>query len=156
MCVVLAGLELVHPAFADDAVPEPLTAVWVPLHGALLIGYALLVATLYRTSITTPARVTLVVFVLLNTAYLVVDGLVLGPHAPPDPAVTLLANATGALWCAALLTRAAATTVDRTALGLLILTWLSFAATAFGVPLIVSRAVAIATMAWLGSTPTAS
>ena len=93
----------------------------MPLHVALLVGYALLAGALYRTTASPLARAALVVFAVLNSAFLVVDGLVVGLRAPVDPAsadalwatpaVMLLANATGAAWCAALLALAAAAPV---------------------------------------------
>jgi hypothetical protein len=137
--------------------------VWVSLHVALLGGYAVLCALLW---LSTPsvrlARAALIAFGLANTLFLAIDGVVVGLRATIDPAATdalwsstavlLLADVTGALWCIALFALALAHVHrDRVVLGLLVLAWVAFvaSATALGITPLVSRALALGAAAWV-------
>jgi hypothetical protein len=144
-CVVLAVLELVHPASSDAGAAG---SMWVPLHVALIGGYGLLSWLLWRTG-TAVLRVALIVFVLANTALMASEGLMIGL-----PAGTLLGNVTGAAWSFALLSLAAALyplALDRVMAALLAMTWLVFVAGATPLEMspLLSRATAIVTAAWL-------
>src|SRR4051794_6992907 len=100
VCGALAILELAHP-------PTPQGSTWLPLHVALVCGYLGLISILWRTAQppNTPVRIALALFIVANTAFLALDGLAVGLGATPAPAAAdaLLANVTGAAWCAALL-----------------------------------------------------
>jgi len=119
--LALAALELAHPTFPGAAPSQAVAAVgawWLALHLALIVGYALLVSSLWSRS--RLARLALAVFVLCNTAFLAVDGLGVGLLASTDPGgadafwnsppVIALGDATGAAWAAALLLIAAQST----------------------------------------------
>ena len=136
LCVVLAGLEVLHPATAQDAQQQ----VWIGVHVALLVGYALLCVALWTSAPNALARASVAVFGVLNAAFLAIEGL--GVGAP----MLLLANVTGAAWSAALLTRVRE---SRVLTVLLAAAWVLFVAGAFGLPVIVSRVAAIGVMAWL-------
>ena len=89
---------------------------------------------------------------LANTIFLVLDGV----FAPADSVATnaLWGNVTGAAWCLVLLSLAAALSpaeLDRPTTLLLILTWVAFIASATPLPAgpLLSRAVAVASAAWL-------
>jgi len=140
-CILLALLELVHPASAGDAA----SGVWAPLHVALVIAYAALCTLLFLSTPSHLARAALVAFGLANTLFLAIDGL-LGLSSPP---VLLLADVVGALWCIALFALAAPQ-ADRLTLALLVLAWLAFVASAtpLGITPLVSRALALAAGAW--------
>jgi hypothetical protein len=174
----LAALELSHPVWADGSVARAVVAAgawWIPLHLLLIGGYVLLVWTLWPAraapdasreparliaafSLQRMARALLTLFALANTAFLAVDGPAIGILAPSDPSaaetlwtsplVTLLANASGAAWSAALLTLALALLEadSRLVVAGLALTWLTFVASAV-VPqaTAASRLVALAT-----------
>jgi len=152
LCSALAVLELAHP-------PSPAGSAWLPLHVALICGYVGLTWVLWRTAPRTHAMLgaALAVFVVANTAFLALDGLAIGLGATPAPAAAdaLLANLTGAAWCAALLGLAATLAPqphDRPRHILLVLTWLVFVASAtplLAVGSLLSRAMATATAAWL-------
>ncbi len=161
LCVALAVLELVHPAFSDGAVADAVTPLWLPLHLALMVGYALLAVLLWLTATTRLSRLAVVVFAVLNSVFLAIDGLVIGLRAPVDPgsadalwaspAATILADASGAMWCASLLALVAdrdRAPLSRAAMVLLALTWVTFVGAAFGVPVFVSRGLAVAVGAW--------
>jgi hypothetical protein len=130
--LALAVLELVHPTWSGANIAAGVAAsggTWVPLHVGLLLGYLVLTWRLWL-SVTPPAtpgshgqtlcgaaRVALVVFAALNSIFLAFDGIAVGllttsePAAADTlwsaPAVSLLANATGAIWSAAVLLVAA-------------------------------------------------
>ena len=142
VCVALAALELVHPPSAEGAADW-----WLPLHVALIAGYALLTWQLWQA--VPMARVLLAVFGVANAAFLAIEGVLVGVLA-----VTFLANATGAAWCLVLLVLAAEVYPaprERLTLALLALTWLVFVASAtpFVQGQLLSRAVTIVTAAWL-------
>jgi hypothetical protein len=133
--LALAVLELLHP-------PEVTAdAWWGVLHVLLIAGYALLVWSLWPLAV--GARVVVCVFATVNTAFLVVDGL-LSQTGPP---VDVLANVTGAAWCAALLAVAAARSSSPPPLrGALAIVWLTFVASSvLPVVGVASRAIALAT-----------
>jgi hypothetical protein len=138
-CLVLALLELVHPASEGGS-------VWVPLHVALLVAYAALCTLLWLSTPSHLARAALVAFGLANTLFLAIDGL-LGLSSTP---VQLLADVVGALWCLALFALAAQHG-DRPTFALLVLAWLAFVASAapLGITPLVSRALVLAAGAWL-------
>ena len=167
-CIVLALLELAHPAWAGSAVADGVVAAgsrWVPLHIGLLMGYAALCGLLWVSAPLGPAaRAALVVFGVANTAFLAIDGLAVGLTAPAAPgvadtlwsstAVTVLADVTGAAWCLTLLLLGAARAPrppDRYTAVLLALAWLAFIAsdTVVGLSPLVSRGLALAAGAWL-------
>jgi hypothetical protein len=110
--LLLGALELSHPARTDAATVGDW---WIPLHMLLIAGYAGLVWSLWGRS--TATRVTLIAFLIPNTAFLAVDGIAVGllASADPDsatavwqsPVVAALADLTGATWAAALLVQAA-------------------------------------------------
>jgi hypothetical protein len=112
--LLVGALELVHPSWTDSSVAEGVAAAgaaWIPLHLLLIAGYGLLVLMLWS-PVRLP-RVLLMLFLVANTAFLATDGLALGLLAQTDPAaadalwnapaVTVLADVTGACWAAALL-----------------------------------------------------
>jgi hypothetical protein len=117
--IVLGGLELVHPSWADGSVAEAVAAThgtWVPLHVALIVGFAALAWTLDVPR--RPVRVLEGAFVVCNAAYLAIDGVAVGLLAQRNPGaadalwnspgVTVLADLAGASWAATLLAVAAA------------------------------------------------
>lgn len=112
--LVLAILELSHPTWTGGSVSQAVLeagAWWIPLHVLLLLGYVGLALTLWPEN--TLSRALLAAFVVCNTAFLLVDGLVVGGLAASDPSaadsvwnspLTVgFGDLTGALWCAALL-----------------------------------------------------
>jgi hypothetical protein len=132
--LVLAALELIHPAevTADTS--------WVALHLLLIVGYVLLAWTLWPRALF--PRVLLCAFGASNAAYLTVEGVFL----QTGPPVTTLANATGAAWCAALLSVAATRMSVRWVPAALALVWLAFiASSVVGVGTLASRTLALGT-----------
>jgi hypothetical protein len=120
--IALAALELSHPAWSDGSVAQAVSAAgewWLPLHVLLMAGYGVLALVLWRRvaervgPVERAARWSAAVFGACNSAYLALDGLVVGVLARTDPGaadalwnsplVTLLADATGASWAATLL-----------------------------------------------------
>jgi hypothetical protein len=120
--IALAALELSHPAWADGSVAQAVSAAgewWLPLHVLLIAGYGVLALVLWRHvaervgPVERAAMSLAAVFGACNSAYLALDGLVVGVLARTDPnaadalwnspLVTLLADATGASWAATLL-----------------------------------------------------
>jgi len=114
--LALAVAELAHPTTTDESVSESIRAAgmwWLPLHLVLLIGYALLVAMLWRLTKSPLAHGALAGFAACNCLYLAVDGIAVGVLAQANPAVAdalwsaawvnILADATGATWAASLL-----------------------------------------------------
>jgi hypothetical protein len=101
--LALGVLQLIHPTWTGGS--------WIPLHALLLVGYIALALTLWPKNFLT--RVLLAAFVVCNTAFLLVDGIVVGSVAPSTPSAADsvwnspiaigLGDLTGALWCAALL-----------------------------------------------------
>ena len=170
LCAALALLELAHPTWPDGAVAQAVNAAggtWLPLHAALIVAYGLLTWRLWVSVRQPPpilARLALALFAMANTAFLAVDGVVVGLGAAREPVgvdqlwaslpVTLLADLTGATWCLALLSLDAARVaggLDRPFVGLLALTWLAFiaGATALPGPALLARGLAIAAAVWL-------
>jgi hypothetical protein len=136
-------LEVIHPVSSGGDVASA-GALWVPLHVALIVGYVLLVWLLWQVARAALPRIASVIFVLANTAFLVVDG-ILG-----RPGDAVLANLTGATWCLLLLALAASWyRPDRPVIVMFALTWLAFVAGVLQVSPLLSRVVAIATAAWL-------
>jgi hypothetical protein len=131
-------LQLTHPTWSDGSVAEAVVvagAWWIPLHVLLIVGYLALALTLWPPDAF--ARALLAAFLVCNTAFLAVDGVLVGSLASSDPSaadavwnspLTLgLADLTGALWCAALLAIAASrVAAPRTTLLLVALIWLAF------------------------------
>src|SRR5215471_9394737 len=74
---------MVHPAWASgNAMSQGVVAtgsLWLPLHIALLIAHALLWLSAPTNRV---ARTALLEFVLANTAFLAIGGLVVGVRAP--------------------------------------------------------------------------
>ena len=151
--MALAILELAHPVSAAGA-------VWLPLHILLTGGYGLLTWLLWQAAArgdrhrtaSAALRVALIGFVLANTIFLVLDGVVAAADSVGTNA--LWGNVTGATWCLVLLCLAAALSpaeLDRPTTLLLILTWVAFIASATPLPAgpLLSRAVAVASAAWL-------
>jgi hypothetical protein len=120
--IALAALELSHAAWADGSVAQAVSAAgewWLPLHVLLIAGYGVLALVLWRHvaervgPVERATRSLAAVFGACNSAYLALDGLVVGVLARTDPdaadalwnspLVTLLADATGASWAAILL-----------------------------------------------------
>jgi hypothetical protein len=117
--LALAALELAHPTWGGASAARAVAAFgtwWLILHVALIVGYALLVLTLWRVP-SHLGRLALAAFLVCNTAFLAVDGLAIGLLAPTEsatadalwnsPFVVALADATGATWAATLLILAA-------------------------------------------------
>ncbi len=116
--LALGVLQLTHPTWTDGSVSHAVVAAgawWIPLHVLLLVGYVALALTLWPETLgSRVCRALLVAFVVCNTAFLVIDGLVVGSLAGSNPSaadgvwncpLTVgLGDVTGALWCAALLT----------------------------------------------------
>lgn len=103
----------------------------MPLHGLLLVGYVGLVWCFWPQHWI--ARLLLAGFGVVNTAFLGLDGVVVGlSGARADeiwnsPLAIGLANLTGATWCAALLALAAARTrLSRMTSWLLLAVWVMF------------------------------
>jgi hypothetical protein len=132
---------------------------WLPLHGLLLIGYALLVARLWRLTRSPFAHAAFVGFAVCNSLYLAVDGIAVGVLAHADPAgadalwsaawVNVLADITGATWAASLLLLSLSFSREwpiRLGAGL---TWLAFVAAA--VPAIAGGAVSLSRIAAAGT-----
>jgi hypothetical protein len=156
--LAIGVLELVHPASPTAA------GRWIPLHGALIVGYGLLVASLWL-RLRVPAivsRLALGVFFTANFVFLAIDGVAVGLAAQSDassatalsssPLVETLANVTGAAWSLALLSVAATIQPigrSRILVGGLIVTWLSFVSSSYlpGAAL-ASRGAVVATGAW--------
>jgi hypothetical protein len=123
--IALAALEVSHPAWTDGAVAQAVTAAgawWIPLHLLLIVGYGLLALVLWHEigreaggRFRRAARALLAIFTLCNSAYLAVDGIAVGVLAQTDPnaadtlwnspLVTVLADASGATWAAALIVK---------------------------------------------------
>jgi len=163
--IALGALALSHPMWSDSDVAAAIRAAdgwWLPLHLLLIAGYAALVRLLWVSSVF--ARAMLVAFLVCNTAFLAVDGIGVGLLAATDPGeadrlwnsalVSALANLTGAMWAASLLSVAAAQLGEAktkvVTIGL-ILTWVLFLASvppASVLPLL-SRLAAAATGAWI-------
>jgi hypothetical protein len=131
-------LQLTHPTWSDGSVADAVLAAgawWIPLHVLLIAGYVALAVTLWPPRAF--GRALLVAFLVCNTAFLAVDGLVVGSLASSNPSaaddvwnspLTLgLADLTGALWCAALLAIATSrVAAPRTTLLLAAVIWLTF------------------------------
>ena len=165
IAILIAALAIAHPSSSADAVPASIAArlpAWLGIHAALLVAFPALAWRLGRHT-TRWAQAALTAFAVTNTAYITLDGLVVGVLATTDPAyasavwdsraLDLLANTVGALWAAALLLLAwtripggQSTTVSGIAVAL---TWLSFTATAIpgGLPPLASRLIAAAAAA---------
>ncbi|GAC1313783.1 MAG: hypothetical protein NVSMB2_02280 [Chloroflexota bacterium] len=168
VALLIAALALTHPALAAGAAGAPAAAIaargplWLATHTALLLAFLTFGWRLGRHT-TGSTQAALRLFAVANTAYLALDGLVVGALASSDPsraaavwnapALGILANAVGALWAAALLLLAwirlphsQRTMLSQVALAL---TWLCFAASAApgGVPPLASRFIAAATAA---------
>lgn len=161
----LAALELSHPTWSDGGVSPAVMAAggwWIPLHLLLVAGFAAMVRLLWVRA--TTARISLVTFLICNTAFLGLDGIGVGLLAPVDPGaadrlwisalVTALANLTGAAWAASLLGVAATHVRGSTNRAVTIglgLTWLTFVASAtpLAAPSLISRLAAAATGAWV-------
>jgi hypothetical protein len=114
--LALGSLQLSHPTWTDGAVSQAVAdagAWWIPLHVLLMLGYVLLALTLTLWPVDVVGTVGLAAFVVSNTAFLAVDGVVVGTLAatnPPaadavwnSPLTIGLGDVTGAPWCAALL-----------------------------------------------------
>jgi hypothetical protein len=158
--VAVAVLELSHPTWAGVSISDGVAAAgawWIPLHLLLIVGYGVLVWILWTPGVL--ARALLVLFVACSTAFLAVDGLVVGVLSQTDPAaadalwnnppVVALATLTGAAWAAALLATAAELYPSDQRRGVLVeytLTWATFVASGF-LPLAgaISRVLAVAT-----------
>jgi hypothetical protein len=142
--VALAALEALHPpTLGADVAPW---FGWIPLHVALLVGYAALVWLLWRIACGRLYRGALLAFGTLNTTYLLVDGIA----RSTSPLAAVLADATGAAWAAALLLLASSGAPRPVQVGAA-LTWLAFVGSAppLGLPVIASRTLALATAAGL-------
>jgi hypothetical protein len=124
-------------------------AWWIPLHVLLVVGYVALAWALWPAN--RIARVLMALFVVANTAFLTLDGVLVGYLTTVDPGqadtlwgspgVRVLADVTGATWCAALLAISGAyATVSKPLMVGLAITWLAFVAT--GVSWIVAVGVA--------------
>ena len=174
--IALAALEVSHPAWADGSVAQAVSAGgawWIPLHLLLIAGYGLLALVLWREiggeTGGRAARTLLAMFSLCNSAYLAVDGVAVGVLAQTDPTaadtlwnsplVTVLADATGASWAAALLVTGWSwhgTARGRVSTAGALVTWLIFLASAapaaatsvLASAALLSRSAAIATGAW--------
>jgi hypothetical protein len=156
--VALAALELLHPV-APGAEGAAWWG-WIPLHLGLLVGYTALAWLLWRVACGRFMRGALAAFGAVNTVYLLTDGVavgVLGRANPADaqvlwasPLVSVLADASGAIWAAALLLLAAAD-APRPVKAVCALTWLAFVASAqpVGLPIVAGRALALASGAAL-------
>jgi len=146
--LAIGVLELVHPASPTAA------GRWIPLHGALIVGYGLLVASLWL-RLRVPAivsRLALGVFFTANFVFLAIDGVAVGLAAQSDassatalsssPLVETLANVTGAATIQPI-------GRSRILVGGLIVTWLSFVSSSYlpGAAL-ASRGAVVATGAW--------
>jgi hypothetical protein len=167
--VCVAALELVHPSWADGAVSQAIASAgvwWIPLHVFLLLGYCLLVGVVLWPAASKGSapswwpRAMLAMFCIFNTAYLVLDGLIVpGVDAATadqiwnSPWLTGLANAVGATWAAALLVCAPGWLSARTARAVhigLAVTWLAFVAgAAFPATTLAGRFIALTTGAAL-------
>jgi hypothetical protein len=166
--LALSALELVHPAGSGDQAVLAAGGWWIPLHIALIVGYGLLVASLWLLvrrvggAFALVAGASLGLFLASNFLFLAIDGVGIGLAAPSDPTaanelwssplVVTVANVTGAAWSLALLAVAAALQpVARTRIGIggMTIIWLAFAASSL-VPgaALASRAAAVATGAW--------
>jgi hypothetical protein len=112
--LVVGALQLAHPSWSGGSISDAVLETgpwWVPLHVLLLVGYVALALTLWPDN--SLSRALLVAFVLCNTVFLIVDGLLVGNLAASNaaaadslwnsPATIALGDLTGALWCAALL-----------------------------------------------------
>jgi hypothetical protein len=157
--VLLAALELSHPAWSDGSITQAIASAggwWIPLHVLLALGYGLLVAVVLWQPPLCWSRPLLVTFCVVNTAYLGVDGLIVARVDPGTAEalwtsswVAALANAVGATWAAALL--ACALAFLRAAPGRsvhigLAATWLAFIAGAtFPAAALASRLIALTT-----------
>jgi hypothetical protein len=145
--VFVAALELSHPAWSDGAVTQAIASAgawWIPLHVLLLLAYCVLVGAVLWPAASTGLipgwwpRAMLAMFCIFNTAYLVLDGLIVARADPAtaegiwnSPWVTGLANAVGASWAAALLVCALGWLSARAGRAVhigLVLTWLAFIA----------------------------
>jgi hypothetical protein len=137
--LLLGALELSHPTWTDATAAGDW---WIPLHLLLIAGYAGLVWTLWGPSLV--PRVTLVAFLVFNTAFLAVDGVAVAVMAQTDPVaadtlwaspvVEALALMTGATWSAALLAKAATLSPYGRARGVhigLVLTWVTHVLSSF-------------------------
>jgi hypothetical protein len=158
--MALGVLELSHPTWSETSVSQGVSGAggwWIALHVLLILGDGVLVWMLWTSRIVN--QLVLSVFAASNTAFLAIDGLVVGLLSQSNPAaadavwgsaaVETLANITGAAWAAALLTTAAALNPsDQRRVGLFgsALTWAAFVASSV-VPFAaaVSRALALAT-----------
>jgi len=163
----LAALEVVHPGATGESVSETVRSAspwWVPLHVLLLLGYPLLVASLWRLTNSKAAHAVLAIFAACNSLYVAVDGIAVGMLAQADPTtadalwsttwVNVLGNVTGAAWAASLLLVALSLT-RRNDLAVRVgstVTWLAFVATTLpvsgGFAISLSRIPAVATGAW--------
>jgi hypothetical protein len=166
--LAVGALELVHPAgFGDQAVLAA-AGGWIALHVALIVGYGLLVVSLWSLLhgqagvFATCTRLALSLFFASNCLFLAIDGVGLGLAAQSAPAAAAalwtspvletLANVTGAAWALALVAVAAARQpVGRTPVAVagMAITWLTFVAGSYlpGATL-ASRGLAVATGAW--------
>jgi len=140
--LVLGILQLTHPTWADGEVAQAVAdagAWWIPLHLLLIAGYVALALTLWP--VHRVGRALLVAFLVCNTAFLALDGVVVGSLAPSNPSAadaawnspwtTTLADLTGALWCAALLSLAVGRSPQRQLIQLALLIWVAFVASLF-------------------------
>jgi hypothetical protein len=117
VAVLVAALELSHPSWSDGSVTQAIAtagAWWIPLHVLLALGYAAIVAVIWPRS-AGYTRWLLIGCAVLNTAYLLIDGIVVArlDAASADelwnsPWMAALANALGATWAAVLLSCALA------------------------------------------------
>jgi hypothetical protein len=189
--VIVAVLELSHPTWSDGSIAQAVVAAgawWIPLHLLLMAGFALVALLLADASgehagsagavaaqrfrlggavptqrFRTVTRMVLAIFVVCNTAYVLVDGVVVGFLASSDPAtadtwwksplLTVVADITGAAWAASLLLVAATLgpiQPRQFTFVALALTWLAFVASAppVSIPPLASRVIAVGSGAW--------
>jgi hypothetical protein len=158
---VLGILELTHPTWNDGSVSQAVAdsgGWWTPLHLMLIVGYLGLALTLWPD--TAVVRTLFVAFLVCNTVFLALDGVVVGSLAASNPAaadalwsspfVTGLADVSGALWCAALLALAATRTTEtastlqmRSTIALLAVVWMAFVASLLAPAAIVFGSIAL-------------
>jgi hypothetical protein len=140
--LVLGILQLTHPTWVDGEVAQAVADAstwWIPLHLLLIAGYVALALSLWPAH--RVSRALLVAFLICNTAFLALDGLVVGSLAPSNPSAadavwnspwtTALADLTGALWCAALLSLAVGRSPQHQLIQLTLLIWVAFVASLF-------------------------
>src|SRR6476661_4455059 len=79
-------LQLTHPTWSDGSVADAVVAAgawWIPLHLLLIAGYVALALTLWPPGAL--GRALVVAFLVSNTTFLAVDGLVVGSLASSNP-----------------------------------------------------------------------